>query len=176
MKANSLGLVTICVLSIGILFGFIAGALNLSPPFTFNVSRMIITWVIFAVISIGLGVITLLTKSQELLLEQTKQDEAFEDNPDILNADGSPIVHSSQPIPGAPINTDASITSGAQTAPGIPDSTFTETGAALPAPDSFMSDTNSQASDIQLLCQNCGFELSPSDTICPICDTPVPVY
>ena len=89
MKAKTVGMIALGTLSIGILVGFIVGALTLTSPGKFYATGMLVTWCIFGVASLILLVITGVIKSQELQNEQNTKNEIESgtdtDNPDVIN-------------------------------------------------------------------------------------------
>jgi len=104
MKAKSLGMIALGTLSIGILVGFIVGALTLTSPGKFYVTGMLVTWCIFGAATIILLVMTGVIKSQELQMEQSTKNETGSDtdteNPDVVNRDiTSPDMTDTESIP-----------------------------------------------------------------------------
>jgi len=82
MKAKTAGLIALGAISIGILIGFIVGAISFTSPGKFNVPGMLITWCIFGFVSIVLAVMAGVIKNQEVLIEQSKK-EASENDSDL---------------------------------------------------------------------------------------------
>jgi len=151
MKAKSLGLIALGVLSIGILVGFIVGAVTLPQPGKFNLSGMLITWCIFIITSIVMFVFSAILKDQEIQLEKSNK-AAIENDPDINDPDISE--------PGLS-NTDSSntdLTGSGQNTPGL------ITPEQQPAENEIIG-----------YCDNCGTEIRQGDTMCPECGTPVVV-
>ena len=78
MKAKSTGIIALGVMSIGLLFGLIVGALAPVRPGGFSLPGMLITWCIFGVASIVLLVMSGVLKSHEIQIEESKQTPADE--------------------------------------------------------------------------------------------------
>ena len=83
MSSKNLRIVALGTLAIGILVGFMAGALTLSNPRDFNSSRMLITWCVFGVASLIFLVVSATVKDQEPEAEQNTEENnqiAIENN------------------------------------------------------------------------------------------------
>jgi len=102
MKAKTAGILALGAISIGILVGFIVGALSITHPGEFSVARMISAWVFFGVISLGLIVLAGFLKSREIQDEQNKPNEQSNQNDiDIIqNVEAhdstTPVQHSTE--------------------------------------------------------------------------------
>ena len=148
MKAKSIGIITVGIMSIGLLVGFIVGALTLTKPGGFSIHWMLITWCVFGVASLILLVITGVVKSQEIQLEQIKKIEdenaaQNDENTAIPDQPATGINNSDQPAEQPAINNNTN----------------------AEQPDS--------ANEVIGYCENCGNEIKQGDTMCMECGLPV---